>query len=62
MGDILFQQDFLHTGLKMSVLGLNTQLIDVVKDVLVAFKDPKAVLKVRENYIIDSNVKTKKRS
>ena len=46
----------------MSVLGLNTQLIDVVKDVLVAFKDPKAVLKVRENYIIDSNVKTTKRS
>ena len=46
----------------MPVLGLNTQLIDVVKDVLVAFKDPKTVLKVRENYIIDSNVKTTKRS
>ena len=31
MGDIPVQQDFLHKGLKMSVLGLNAQLIDVVK-------------------------------
>ena len=41
MGDILVQQDFSHTGLKMSVLGLNTQLIDVVKDVLSPSKIPK---------------------
>ena len=37
MGDILVQQDFSQMGLKMSVLGLNTQLIDVVKDVLFTF-------------------------
>ena len=45
MRDKLAQQDFLYTAVEMSELGLNTELIDVVTDVLVAYEDPEAVLK-----------------